>query len=83
MMGHDGAIPAVGADSSVRGRLWLRLSYDACARTLTVCVIAARDLAVQQTTPTGGRGGEADKKTTGDAKRPSAYVKIITLPRRS
>lgn len=88
-MGHDGATSGVG-ESSVRGRLYLRLSYDACARTLTVCVIAARELsagAVQQSTAANGRkhgrGGELDEKAGGDTKRPSVYVKITALPRRS
>jgi len=86
MVGHDGATSGV-SESSVRGRLCLRLSYDACARTLTVSVIAAHDLSVQQTTTTDGgklgRGAESDRKTGGDAKRPSVYVKITFLPRRS
>jgi len=86
--GHD---EATSGESSVRGRLCLRLCYDACARTLTVCVIAARDLsagALQQTTPTNGRKhgrqrGEPDQTAGGDTKRPSVYVKITALPRRS
>ena len=83
----------VGRDaltSSVRGRLCLRLSYDACARTLTVSIIAARELsagAVQQTTTSNGGklglGGESDNDAGGDTKRPSVYVKIAVLPRRS
>lgn len=89
MLGHDVATSGVG-ESSVKGRLCLRLSYDACARTLTVCVIAARELYIaelQQTTTTNGgklgEGGESDRKTRGAAKRPSSYVKITVLPRRS
>jgi len=82
MVTHDLVTSGV-SESSVRGRLCLRLSYDACARTLTVCVIAARELslaAVQQTTTTNG--GKLDRGSDSD-KRPSVYVKIAALPRRS
>jgi len=83
MVTHDVVTSGV-SESSVRGRLCLRLSYDACARTLTVCVIAARELsvaAVQQTTTTTN-GGKLVRGSDSD-KRPSVYVKIAALPRRS
>lgn len=80
---HDAAAPSSGGGPSVRGRLCLRLTYDACGRTLAVCVVAAGDVStLQQMTTNDDARHELQHSKPTDIRRPSVYVKITVLPRR-